>query len=648
MKARITTLIFLLLASIANVWAEEYQLWIDNTKVNTTNCSDIMGDGHFCYIPSKTTLCIRGGITSSVSCIYTNIKNLIINVEKDATFNYTGTNNDAINIFANTKITGNGKLTINSSKAAIKVDTYISLTIEDANMNFTGSSGIHSMNTNYGSQNLTIINSNLQVSSTSGAIYGFGGGITLENSYITAPQGGTVSGNEIVDQDGNRATNITIRSSASLGSGTLDDPYDVAGACAAVKDLTWTSNTVYETTGEVYVKGKISRIANNGTFYQSGTFGNASFYIKDEEGDAEFFCFRILYLGNRKYESGQDIKEGDEVIVCGKLMNYKGKTPETVAGLAYLYSLNGICSRGTQDDPYNVAAACQAVKDLTWTSNTEYETTGEVYVRGIISRILTNGAFSQSGTYGNASFYIKDEEGDAEFFCFRILYLGNRKYESGQDIKEGDEVIVCGKLMNYKGKTPETVAGLAYLYSLNGICSRGTQDDPYNVAAACQAVKDLTWTSNTEYETTGEVYVRGIISRILTNGAFSQSGTYGNASFYIKDEEGDAEFFCFRILYLGNRKYESGQDIKEGDEVIVCGKLMNYKGKTPETVAGLAYLYSLNGDNGGYSLIATGVNDIIGETITNNQYYSLDGLRFEGKPTHKGIYIYKGKKVIVK
>ena len=320
-----------------------------------------------------------------------------------------------------------------------------------------------------------------------------------------------------------------------------------------------------------------------------------------------------------------------------------------LASIANVWAEEYGLGSGTLAHPYNVAGACEAVKNLTWTSNTDYETTGDVYVKGKISRVSNLGYFINGGTYGNASFYIKDEEGDAEFFCFRILYLGNRKYESGQDIKEGDEVIVCGKLMNYKGKTPETVAGLAYLYSLNGICSRGTVDDPYNVAAACQAVKDLTWTSNTEYETTDEVFVKGIISRIANLGYFSQGGTYGNASFYIKDEIGDAELICFRILYLGNRKYESGQkDIKVGDEVIVYGKLMNYKGKTPETVAGLAYLYSLNGDNGGYSLIATGVNDIIGETITNNQYYSLDGLRFEGKPAHKGLYIYKGKKVIVK
>jgi hypothetical protein len=52
---------------------------------------------------------------------------------------------------------------------------------------------------------------------------------------------------------------------------------------------------------------------------------------------------------------------------------------------------------------------------------------------------------------------------------FRALYLGNKKFEAGKtDIKVGDDVIIFGKLMNYKGNTPETVSGKAYLYSLNG------------------------------------------------------------------------------------------------------------------------------------------------------------------------------------
>ena len=522
------------------------------------------------------------------------------------------------------------------------------------------------------------------------------------------------------------------------GTGTQEDPYNVAAARAAVKGLTWTSNDTYEKTATVYVKGKISRIADNGTYGQSGTFGNASFYINDDGADgAELYCYRILYLGNKKYTSGTDIKVGDDVVVCGELMNYRNNTPETVANSAYLYSLNGgggdtppgpggqAKGTGTLDDPYNPLGAANAVKDLTWTDNSTYDTTGDVYVKGKISKIASGGTFTEGGTYGNASFYIsEDGTENGEFYCFRILYLGNKKFESGQtDIKVGDEVVVYGQLMNYRGNTPETVAGKAYLYSLNGKTDGGggdtpptpgevkavtvaeflaapesdsqvyelvgtiggsinttygnfdltdatgtvyvygltatelgygakndksyaslglnegdkikirgyrgsfngkievmyawfiekvgggggetpgggTVDNPYTVAQALDAVKDLKWTSNSDYESTDEVYVKGKISRIPSGGTFTEGGTYGNASFYISDDGTEtAEFYCFRVLYLGNKKFEEGQtDIKVGDEVVICGKLMNYKGNTPETVSGKAYVYSLNSSGGG-------------------------------------------------
>ena len=125
--------------------------------------------------------------------------------------------------------------------------------------------------------------------------------------------------------------------------GTLSNPYTPAEAAAAVAGLKWTSNTDYESTDEVYMKGKICKIANKGTYTEGGTYGNASFYLSaDGTGDGEFYVFRALYLGNKKFEAGQtDIKVGDEVIVYGKLMNYQNNTPETVSGKAYLYSLNG-------------------------------------------------------------------------------------------------------------------------------------------------------------------------------------------------------------------------------------------------------------------------------------------------------------------
>ena len=417
------------------------------------------------------------------------------------------------------------------------------------------------------------------------------------------------------------------------GTGTLDDPYNAAGANAYANTLADNAKSDQD----IYIKGKISKIANNGEF---GSYGNASFYISDdgETGGEDFYCYRVLYLGNREWKSGDtQIKVGDEVIICGKVTKYVstyGTTPETVQKEAFIYSLNGTTEggsgggggggtvtpsgTGTQTDPYNVAAAREAVANLTWTINDDYQTTEDVYVKGKISKIADKGTYGESGTYGNASFYIKDEGADAEFYAFRILYLDNKKYESGTDIKVGDEVVICGKLMNYRGNTPETVAGKAYLYSLNntteggsdngggddgggnddaGASGNGSLDSPYNAAGAAAAVANLTWTANDNYQTTDEVYVKGKICKIADKGTFGESGTYGNASFYISDDgkETGTQFYIFRTLYLGNKKYESGTDIKVGDEVIVKGKLMNYKGNTPETEGNKSYLYSLNG-----------------------------------------------------
>lgn len=259
---------------------------------------------------------------------------------------------------------------------------------------------------------------------------------------------------------------------------------------------------------------------------------------------------------------------------------------------------------GTVDDPYTVAGVLAFIQTL-GTETSE----NAVYIKGKIAAITMT--YEASLTYGNARFTMVDEGSTEAFTAYNVLYLGNKKWSAGQtDIKEGDEVIVCSKVFNYGGKTPETATG-GYLYSLNGETAggggsgdeakgTGTLDDPYNPAGAAAAVASLTWTSTTDYQTTDPVYVKGKISKIADKGTYTDGGTYGNATFYITEtgESTGTEFYVYRILYLGNKKYVTGQtDIKVGDEVIIYGKLMNYRGNTPETASG-CYLYSLNGDTG--------------------------------------------------
>ena len=398
------------------------------------------------------------------------------------------------------------------------------------------------------------------------------------------------------------------------GSGTQADPYNVAAAINFTQQLEMGE----ESSNDVYIKGKVVSIRENYTTQ----YGNASFTISDDgTNKGTFLVYRALYLGNKKYTSGDLLQEGDEVIVCGKVTNYNG-TLETQQNKAFLYSLNGKSEgggggtggeakgSGTLEDPYNPAGAAAAVKNLTWTSNDVYDTTGDVYVKGKISRIADKGTFTEGGTYGNASFYIsEDGKESGEFYCFRVLYLGNKKFEAGNtDIKVGDEVIIFGKLMNYRGNTPETVASKAYVYSLNGKTeggggggdtptSGGTLTNPWTPEQANAYTSGL----SADVESSQNFYIKGKIAKIANNGTFNTQ--YGNASFYISaDGQDNNTFYVFRTLYLGNRKWVDGDtQIKVGDEVVICGKVVNYRGNTPETVQNESYIYSLNGktDGGG-------------------------------------------------
>ena len=255
------------------------------------------------------------------------------------------------------------------------------------------------------------------------------------------------------------------------GNGTLESPYTCADAIHYAKSLGQA-----ESENEVYVKGFITSITDE----FSAQHGTASFVMSDtKNGSNKFTFWRCLYLGNKKFTSGDtQIKVGDEVIIYGKVVNYKGNTPETVQGAAFLYSLNGVTNSGgseepvaeakgsgTLEDPFNAAAAIAYAKEIG-----EKESDKEVYIKGKVSSIT-----EQYGTeYGNGSFSISDDgEPVGEFYVHRALYLGNQKYTTGDLLKKYDEVIVCGKVYNYKGNTPETVQAKAYLYSLNGKTEAG-------------------------------------------------------------------------------------------------------------------------------------------------------------------------------
>ncbi len=115
--------------------------------------------------------------------------------------------------------------------------------------------------------------------------------------------------------------------------GSADTPFTCAEAVTFVSGLT--TDTPTET--EYYVKGKICKIQHN-YGYQ---YGNASFWISDNGTDnGSFYVYRTLYFEKEKYNGGRVPNIGDEVVLCGKMINYQGTTPETYVNQCRLVSLN--------------------------------------------------------------------------------------------------------------------------------------------------------------------------------------------------------------------------------------------------------------------------------------------------------------------
>lgn len=113
------------------------------------------------------------------------------------------------------------------------------------------------------------------------------------------------------------------------GNGTKESPYNVSAA------LTLIANGTYSADDEVYVKGQISEITEVSTDY-----GNATYNIVDKDyPDNALIVYRGYYLGGEKFTSKDQIKEGDEVVVLGKLMLFYEKS-ELAQG-SQLVSLNG-------------------------------------------------------------------------------------------------------------------------------------------------------------------------------------------------------------------------------------------------------------------------------------------------------------------
>jgi hypothetical protein len=297
---------------------------------------------------------------------------------------------------------------------------------------------------------------------------------------------------------------ITITQSGPQGSntheGTKESPYTPAEALAII-------NAGEATANEVFIAGIISQIDTKDP--PGNTFGNATYWISEDGTTAtQLMVYRGYGLGGEKMTTADYIKVGDEVIVAGVLILFKGNTPEVGQG-SYIYSLNGTVkektgggggtdpedqagkeddTKGTLESPYSIQMALYRAGLLDENGKEE-----NVYIKGKVSSIE-----SFSAEHSSLSYNLSDDgTAKSQLYVFGGKYFGGAGFTSLDQIKLGDEIVLYGTLVNYQGTKKEVTNG-SIIITVNGKDEEGGGGGGETPEGTV-----ITWTSHTDWTAVG-------------------------------------------------------------------------------------------------------------------------------------------------
>ncbi len=348
---------------------------------------------------------------------------------------------------------------------------------------------------------------------------------------------------------------LTINQKGSrIENGTKDHPYAASTALQMILDGRHDENA------EVYISGIISE---KGTI-DTGSYGNAVYAISDDGSTTnQLDVYRGYYLNGAKFTSEDQINIGDEVIIVGKLVNYKGNTPQVTQG-SRIYSLNGqIADDGTEivgtpsgdgseANPYNPAGFLKKYNESGTSSD-------EIYVKGIVSEIKT----LPEPKYQSGDFYISSDGKTAgQLYVFHCKNLNGGTFASADDLKIGDEVVIKGKISAYNG-SPQV--GNGTLQSINGSTEGGNSGGGNGGGEGSE-----------DYANAPAKTVKEFIDAADTQNFYKLSGSISNVvaasgNFDLTDDSGKI------FVYKASNAADFASRLSEGDEIVLAGRYEYYE-----------------------------------------------------------------------
>ena len=352
---------------------------------------------------------------------------------------------------------------------------------------------------------------------------------------------------------------------------------EAAELCGKLTDGSQSAET-YVITG--YITDVFANISNN----------QQSFWMADTKDGGKVIQ---AYWANLP-EGVEKFTAGSKVAITGRLLKYV-KTDGTVVAevknpTVVIMEQGGGGETGAEGTKVTCAKAVELCNALA-----AGESSAEAYsITGYITDVFANINNNQQ------SFWLADTKDGGKMIQ---AYWANLP-EGVEAFTVGSKVTITGKLLKYvktdgtvvaEVKNPtvtidETGGGTVTPdQPVEGTpAGTGVESDPYNVAGALTYIQTL----SAEDKPEALVYTKGVISEVV------KLGTSGSIQFKMQDKNVNNSLLVFYCNNLGNVPFKAQTDLKVGDEVIVCGKVVNYAGNTPEYAPG-AYLVSLNGKTEG-------------------------------------------------
>ena len=352
---------------------------------------------------------------------------------------------------------------------------------------------------------------------------------------------------------------------------------EAAELCGKLTDGSQSAET-YVITG--YITDVFANISNN----------QQSFWMADTKDGGKVIQ---AYWANLP-EGVKKFTAGSKVAITGRLLKYV-KTDGTVVAevknpTVVIMEQGGGDETGTEGTKVTCAKAVELCNALA-----AGESSAEAYsITGYITDVFANISNNQQ------SFWLADTKDGGKMIQ---AYWANLP-EGVEAFTVGSKVTITGKLLKYV-KTDGTVVPevknptVTIIEAGGGTVTpdqpvegtpagTGVENDPYNVAGALAYIQTLSADDKPE----ALVYTKGVISEVV------KLGTSGSIQFKMQDKNVNNSLLVFYCNNLGKVPFSALTDLKVGDEVIVCGKVVNYAGNTPEYAPG-AYLVSLNGKTEG-------------------------------------------------